>query len=73
MNNMYRVKVYNPRPRVVFDPSNHEHRLDYAKFLKYNGWKEGCPFLLEEPYEDIPTMINAKLAAATLKPLMSLV
>lgn len=70
---MYRVKTYNPRPRVVFDPSKHEHRLDYAVFLKYNGWRNGCPFLLEEPYEDIPTMINAKLAAETLKPIMSLV
>lgn len=70
---MYRLKHYNPRPRVPFNPSNHEHRLDYASFLKYNGWKDGCPFLLEDPYEDIPTMINAKITEEALKPLMSLV
>jgi hypothetical protein len=70
---MYRVKSYNPKPRRQFDPSNHEDRLDYASFLKYNGWRSGCPFLLEDPYEDIPTMINAKITENTLRPLMSLV
>lgn len=70
---MYRVKTYNPKPRVIFDPNNHEHRLDYASFLKYNGWRTGCPFLLEDPYEDIPTMINAKITENALKSLMSLV
>lgn len=70
---MYRVKTYNPKPRVRFDPTSHEHRLDYASFLKYNGWREGCPFLLEDPYEDIPTMINAKITENTLRPLMNLV
>jgi hypothetical protein len=70
---MYRVKSYNPKPRRPFDPSNHEDRLDYASFLKYNGWRSGCPFLLEDPYEDIPTMINAKITENTLRPLMSLV
>lgn len=70
---MYRLKFYNPRPRVEFNASNHEHRLDYASFLKYNNWKGGCPFLLEDPYEDIPTMINAKITVEALRPLMSLV
>jgi hypothetical protein len=70
---MYRVKTYNPKPRVIFDPNNHEHRLDYAAFLKYNGWRSGCPFLLEDPYEDIPTMINAKITENALKSLMSIV
>lgn len=70
---MYHVKSYTPKPRVLFNPSSHEHRLDYAKFLKYNGWKDGCPFLLEEPYEDIPAMINAKITEHSLKPLMDLV
>lgn len=70
---MYRVKRHNPRNRVIFDPASHEHRLDYASFLKYNGWKNGCPFLLEDPYEDIPTMVNAKMAAHSLASLMSIV
>lgn len=67
---MYRAKTYIAKPRVIFDARNHEHRLDYAEFLKYNGWKNGCQFLLEEPYTDIPTMINAKIVAETLRPLM---
>ncbi len=70
---MYHVKSYNPQPRIVFDPASHQHRLAYALFLKYNGWKGGCPFLLEEPYGDIPSMINAKIAEHSLRPLMDLV
>ena len=69
----YRISVLAPKPRVLFDPSAYEHRLEYAGFLKYSGWRNGCPFLLEEPYEDIPTMINAKLTEHSLKSLMELV
>lgn len=70
---MYRAKSYNIKPRIIFDPDCYQHRLAYSIYLKYNGWKGGCPFLLEEPYGDIPTMINAKIAEAALRPLMSLV
>ena len=68
---MYREKSYNVKPRVLFNPKNKSHMLDYAKFLKYNGWKDGCNYLLEEPYTDIPTMINAKIVATTLAPLVN--
>lgn len=46
------------RTHVKFDPSNREHLLDYAEFLKYNNWRNGCPFELEEPYQDVPTMLR---------------
>lgn len=70
---MYRAKSYNPKPRIIFDPNCYQHRLAYAIYLRYNGWRDGCPFLLEDPYEDIPTMINAKITENTLRPLMSIV
>lgn len=70
---MYRVKAYSSKPRVLFNPASHEHRLDYAAYLKYNGWKDGCPFLLEDPYDNIPAMINAKITESALRPLMSIV
>lgn len=57
----FRKSVLNVKPRVVFDPDNREHRLDFAEFLKYNNWRSGCYFLLEDPFHDIPTMCKAKL------------
>ena len=36
--------------------------LDFAKFVKYNSWVDGCRYLLEDPYSDIPTMIRHKIA-----------
>jgi hypothetical protein len=36
--------------------------VDFAKFIKYNSWKDGCSYFLEDPYVDIPTMIRAKIA-----------
>lgn len=67
---MCRKRVYNPTPRIEFNPANKQHRLDYARFIKYNNWKDGCRYLLEEPYMDIPTMINDKLVNHYLKPMM---
>jgi hypothetical protein len=67
---MYRERAYVVRARVNFDPTNKQHRLDYAQFIKYNNWKDGCRYLLEEPYMDIPTMINDKLVNYYLKPLL---
>lgn len=62
MTNQYRKPVVVPRTRIVFDPSNRKHMLDFAKFVKYNSWEDGCSYYLEDPYSDIPTMIRAKIA-----------
>ena len=67
MSNIYVKRSYSPEPRVPFDPNNREHLLDYAEFLKYNNWRSGCKFLLEEPYEDIPTMVRRKLVEHFMK------
>ena len=67
---MYRKRVYNPVPRVIFNPANKQHRLDYAQFIKYNNWRTGCRFLLEEPYMNIPTLIQDKLVNYYLKPML---
>lgn len=53
--------------RVEFDPSNKEHLKDYAHFLETSNWKNGCRYLLEQPYCDIPTMINNKLVRHWVK------
>ena len=66
----YRNSVLAPRSRVIFDPSNNKHMLDFARFVKYNGWKSGCQYYLEDPYSDIPSMIRAKIADYTLSKLV---
>ena len=70
MPNSYRKPALSPKLRVVFDPSNHKHMLDFARFVKYNSWKDGCQYYLEDPYSDIPTMIRAKIADYTLSKLV---
>ena len=58
----YRKRYYIVKPRIIFDAKNKKHMLDFAKFVKYNSWVEGCRYLLEDPYADIPTMIRHKIA-----------
>jgi hypothetical protein len=57
----YRKTVLTNRDRVIFDPKNLEHMRDYAQFVKNNNWKNGCNYLLEDPFHDIPSMINDKI------------
>lgn len=68
--NLYRNSVLIPKPRVAFDPSNKDHMLDFARFTKYNNWKNGCSYYLEDPYSDIPTMIRAKISDFVLSRLV---
>ena len=70
MTNEYRRSVLASRIRVAFNPSNKQHMLDFARFVKYNTWKNGCSYFLEDPYTDIPTMIRAKIADYTLSKLV---
>ena len=70
MTNEYRRSVLAPRARVPFDPRNRNHMLDFARFVKYNCWKGGCSYYLEDPYTDIPSMIRAKIADYTLSKLV---
>jgi len=66
MTNSYRKTNFIPKARVVFDPSNNAHMVDFARFIKYNGWKDGCSYFLEDPFTDIPSMIYSKIANYTL-------
>lgn len=61
MTNEYRRSILAPKERVKFDPRNRKHMLDFAKFVKYNTWRDGCSYYLEDPYTDIPTMIRHKI------------
>jgi hypothetical protein len=63
---MYFKSALAPKQRVQFNPKNKKHMLDFAKFVKYNNWKDGCDFYLEDPFTDIPSMIRSKIAESTL-------
>lgn len=70
MSNDYIFSVLRPRSRELFDASNLNHRKEYAYFVKYSKWKDGCPYYLEHPFASIPDMINSKLLAYYLKRLI---
>lgn len=62
----YRKSVLTPKPRIAFDAKNRKHMLDFAKFVKYSNWKNGCSYYLEDPFTDIPSMIRSKIVDNTL-------
>jgi hypothetical protein len=51
-----------PVARVPFDPTNVTHRRQFYQFFQTMRWgSTGCPFLLEDTYESIPSMCTARL------------
>ena len=66
MTTRYRKSSLIFKQRVQFNPANRKHMLDFAKFVKYNNWKDGCSYFLEDPYTDIPSMIQAKISEFTV-------
>lgn len=56
------------RDKVRFDPLNEDHIRDYAFFKKNSTWQNGCKYILEQPFFNIPSMIDSKLLEHFLKP-----
>lgn len=56
----YRVSkcVYNKR---VFDANNIEDLQAALDFVKTGRWKDGCPFIEDWPYTNIPDMIKTEV------------
>lgn len=50
------------KPKRFFDENNpHDIEL-YKNFIKRNSWgREGCPFILEQPFLAVPDMIKERL------------
>ena len=63
---IYTKKPNIPEPKIYFDAANIKHQKLYAAFLKNDRWREGCPFVLEFPFCDVPTMINHKITVRAL-------
>lgn len=44
-----------------FDATSHQDLAAYQNFLLNKKWDNGCPFVLEEPFTNVPDMINNKI------------
>lgn len=53
--------------RRLFDPKRKEDLIELKYFMEHDQWKKGCPFYLEEPFEDIPSMCKDKYTRLMLK------
>lgn len=61
------TKILTSKPHVQFDVRNKEHRRIYAEFMKTGKWNAEYGFLLKEPHEIVPIMIERELAVFALQ------
>jgi hypothetical protein len=47
-------KTFNPRRE--FNPASKKDLLELKYFKNNNKWKDVCPFYLQDPFVEIPTM-----------------
>ena len=62
-------KLNNFRERRRFDPSKKSDLIELKHFLENMTWRDGCPFYLEDPWEDVPSMCKDKYASHMLSKL----
>lgn len=60
-------KLSGQRQRRLFNPNNKEDLDELKYFLKNMKWRDGCPFFVEDPWEDIPAMCKDKYTRHMLK------
>lgn len=56
MPNKSTILLKVTRQRREFNPANKADVAEFKFFMENNTWKNGCPFFLEKPYLDIPSM-----------------
>ena len=64
---MNRIETWNINQRRMFEPSSKEDMKIVGKFLHNMKWENNCPFYLEWPYLDIPTMLKDRITKYALK------
>lgn len=57
---------FNIVERRNFNPESYEDLMELGFFVKNRKWKNGCPFHLEFPYSDVPTMCMARYTEHSL-------
>lgn len=66
-NYMLQTKILTAVTRSSFDPTNVDHLKEFKYFVENRRWRNKCIFILEYPWQDIPTMCYEKYAKETLK------
>jgi hypothetical protein len=65
---MNKIQTWNNHQRRFFKPGSNDDLKVVKKYLHSLSWgKEGCPFYLEWPYLDIPSMVKDKITEYALK------
>jgi hypothetical protein len=64
MNKIENFKIYQRR---MFEPSSKDDMKIARQFFHDSKWKDGCPFFLEWPYLDIPSMLKDRITNYALK------
>lgn len=59
-------KLNNFHTRRRFDPNKTEDLRELKYFVERNSWISICPFFLEDPWEDVPTMCKDKFVTYAL-------
>jgi hypothetical protein len=62
-------KLNNFHERRLFDPNKKSDLLELKFYLENSKWRNGCPFYVEYPWEDIPAMCKDKYALHMLSKL----
>lgn len=52
--------------RRKFNPKNKEDIAEFKYYYENNKWKSNCPFILEWPYLNIPSMLKDKIISNTI-------
>ena len=62
--------IWNKRE---FNPASATDLAEYKSFTETNNWGSGCPFVLEWPYHDVPSMIKQRIIDRHLARIISTV
>ena len=63
------ARTFNPRR--PFNPASMQDLHELKYFVEHNSWKVVCPFILEEPFLEIPAMCMSKYTDYMLSKLKS--
>jgi hypothetical protein len=56
--------------RREFDAMNPDDLVEYRQFLQSSRWKNGCPFILEWPFNNVVSMIEHKIVSTHINKLI---
>jgi hypothetical protein len=62
-----KIETWNINQRRTFEPGSKSDMNIVRKFLHDNKWEKNCPFYLEWPYLDVPSMLKDKITKYALK------